>query len=240
MKTGIFLSFIFLCASGRAQQKDSAAKASEIVAIEQSLVNALPEGNKAVWERYLDSNCIFITEDGSVQTKQALVESVHVFPKGYSGYIIIARPHFTFSGNIAVFNYIADEHETIFGQTLHTTYATANTYCYANNQWRILCGQTFEIPQLPPAVAVPVSVLQSYTGRYEMTPGSVYTISLSGDTLYGEKTGKKKHLLLAETANVFFTPADTRGRKLFVKDSNGLLYIRERRNGQDLVWKKIK
>ena len=46
--------------------------------------------------------------------------------------------------------------------------------------------------------------------------------------------------MFAETENVFFRKKDTRGRKIFVKDENQIMLMNERRNGQDVVWKRIK
>jgi hypothetical protein len=38
---------------------------------------------------------------------------------------------------------------------------------------------------------------------------------------------------------VFFRKSDARGRKLFVQDETGQMLMLERRNGQDVVWKKM-
>ncbi len=56
--------------------------------------------------------------------------------------------------------------------------------------------------------------------------------------MFIQKNKKSVQALFDDTNNVFFTKIDTRGRKLFVKDATGALLMRERRNGQDVVWRR--
>ncbi len=51
---------------------------------------------------------------------------------------------------------------------------------------------------------------------------------------------RAKETLFPETDNVFFRLHDTRGRKFFVEDEQGKMLLRGRRNGEDVVWKRIK
>ena len=46
-------------------------------------------------------------------------------------------------------------------------------------------------------------------------------------------------LIVSETPNIFFHTNEARGRKIFVTDDTGTMLMRERRNGQDVVWKRI-
>ena len=85
-----------------------------------------------------------------------------------------------------------------------------------------------------------MATLKKYTGTYELTADNMAVISLSNDTLFIQKNKHKPEALFAETSNVFFRKSDARGRKLFVTDDSGTMLMLERRNGQDLVWKKVK
>ena len=221
-------------------QTDSASKAKQLLAIEQSLMNALP-GDTTVWSTYLDENWYIITEDGSGFHKHDFLKGFGPFPNGYSGRINIIKPVFVFHDNIAVLHYVADEYEQVYNQQLHTSYATANTWYQAGNSWKMIASQTFEIPQLPQSMGIlDAGTLKDYTGTYQLTDTVSCTVSLEGNQLYLQKKLRKKEALQPETVNVFFRQSDTRGRKIFVQNEKGELQLLERRNGQDLVWKKIK
>jgi len=99
---------------------------------------------------------------------------------------------------------------------------------------------SFEIPQLPPAIALDASILKKYTGTYQLSEERTAVVSLLHDTLFIQKGKTPPEALLPETDNVFFRKSDSRGRKYFVMDENGQIVMRERRNGEDLVWKKVK
>src|ERR1700733_13948855 len=142
----VVLLFLFILPGKNSAQADSAQKAREIISIEQQLMDALASGDKTPWEKYLDKDCFIITEDGTSQTKAQMIDGIHPFPKGFSGFISIAKPHLSFRSNTAVMQYVADEHEIVFGQELHTKYGTANTYYYSDGRWKLIAGQTFEIP----------------------------------------------------------------------------------------------
>jgi hypothetical protein len=233
--TGFMISF-FLCGSA---QEDSAAKARQIIGIEQTLMNALP-GDTVPWNKYLAPNWYCTTEDGTGYFREAFLHSFSAFPVGFSGNIQVTKPVLVFHGNIAVIHYVADEHETVLGQQLHTSYGMANTWYKNDSSWVMLSALTFEIPQLPPAIRVKASVLQQYTGTYRMTTDRQAVVSLRRDTLFIQKGKNPPEALLAETENVFFRMSDTRGRRIFVRDESGDMIMRERRNGQDLVWRRVK
>jgi hypothetical protein len=234
---------------------DSATKAQQILRIEQSLEDAVAPGDTSLWNKYLDPKCYTITEDGTGYFKKEFIATFGPLPKGFSGYIRVTNPIFTFIGNAAVLHYVADEYEQVFGQKLHTTYGIANTWYQTDDSWKMIGSQVFEIPQLPPAIKVPEQILKTYAGKYLMLgtgvqptqhmdqPGfdsSISTITLTNDTLFIQKRSGNPVPLSAETETVFFRQADTRGRKFFVKNEKGEMLMLERRNGNDLVWKRIK
>lgn len=220
-------------------QEDSAAKAEQIIRLEQILANALP-GDTVPWSKYLAPNWYETTEDGTGFFKDAFLHSFAAFPSGFSGNIRVTKPVLVFHDNFAVIHYVADEHETVFGQQLHTTYGMANTWYKNDSSWVMLSMLTFEIPQLPTAIRLKTATLQKYTGTYRLSADRMAVISLKRDTLFIQKGKHPPEALLAETEQVFFRRSDTRGRKIFVEDGSGNMIMRERRNGQDLIWKRVK
>lgn len=217
---------------------DSVAYSAQILNIEQQLMDAIPAADTALWSRYLHENFFIVTEDGTAYNKKDFLKTFSPLPKGYSGYIKVIKPHIVFKNNTAVIQYVSDEYETVFGQQLHTTYASADTYIKTGTAWKMIASQVFEIPQLPPAIKISLSILKNYTGTYQLNDTIKCTISLSNDSLFIQKKGRKKEVLLAETENIFFRQSDTRGRKVFVKNEEGIMLMLERRNGEDVVWKR--
>jgi hypothetical protein len=226
-----------VCSSLTAQT-DSSTIANQLIGIEQSLVDALP-GGQTVWEKYMDDRCYLITEDGTGYRKKDFLATFRPFPKGFSGHIKIIKPVITIYEKTAVIHYVADEYEHVFGQNLHTTYGVANTYCLMDTAWKMIGSQIFEIPQLPRAIKLSTTVLEKYTGSYQLSGNDTCYIGIKKDTLYIQKNNKKSENLLPETETVFFRESYSRGRKIFTKDDQGIMVMLERRNGVDLVWKRI-
>jgi hypothetical protein len=220
-------------------QNDSAKMAGQIIKIEQALADVLPV-DSAFWSKYLDPKWHIVDEDGNGAFKKEFLETFKPWPKTISIQVSVTKPVFAFHGNIAVVQYIADEYETAYGQKLHTTYGTMDVWYKTDTSWRMLSMQDFEIPSWPPAIKPAVAILKKYTGTYQLTDENIAVISLKNDTLYIQKNKRKPEALFAETADVFFRKSDARGRKFFVNDASGNMQMLERRNGQDLVWKKIK
>jgi len=236
----IGLVLISGCSFSQSNTEDSLTKTVAILKIEKELLDAVTFGDTVVWKKYLDDSFLMVSEDGSRNNKQQFISSLRPLPKGYSGQINITEPKIVFRDNVAVVNFVADEEEFVYGQKLHTTYATMNVYYKGGTEWKLFSSQVFEIPQKPPAVKVSAGILKNYVGVYELAENITYTVSIENNILYGLRSGREKQELLPETENVFFVKDDSRGRKLFVKDVQGKMQMITRRNGNDIIWKKIK
>src|ERR1700732_1237569 len=68
----------------------------------QDLVDAIGSGSSTLWERYLDPQAAFTTEDGELLTKAQLVDQTKPFPEGVSGSIHVIDFHVTQAGRVAV------------------------------------------------------------------------------------------------------------------------------------------
>jgi hypothetical protein len=224
---------------GQVTEADSAKYFLQLVDIEQRLLDDVALGITANYETYLHPACFITAEDGTVQTKKELIAGLHPLPNGYSGSIKVTQPKTVFCGNTAVIRYVADEVENVFGNKLHTQYSTTNTWIRTDTSWEMIAGQTFEIPLLPPPISVPFTVLERYTGIYRLSDSVTCTVSVQNDTLYYQRVGRARTALFPETENTFFRTADARGRKIFVKNERGAMLMKERRNGQDVIWKRM-
>src|SRR5437763_10169969 len=69
-------------------------------------------------------------------------------------------------------------------------------------------------------VKVDPAVLEKYTGRYQLAPNFIQTITRDGDRLYAQATGQPRFEIFAEGARDFFYK-DFDAQMTFVVDANG-------------------
>ena len=78
-----------------------------------------------------------------------------------------------------------------------------------------------------------------FIGTYELAPGQIRSITAENENLFIERKGKKEQLL-PETSDLFFRKS-IEGRILFRYDANGKVdSLADRRNNEDVIWRKIK
>src|SRR2546428_12249099 len=78
-----------------------------------------------------------------------------------------------------------------------------------------------------------------FIGTYELAPGQTRTVSADRDNLYVERKGKKEQLF-PEVSDIFFRKG-VEGRILFHRDDQGKVdALIDRRNNEDVVWRKTK
>lgn len=223
------------------QSSSAAATEQELLRIAQALYDAIPVGDKSVWEKYVADDVIYTDENWHILTKKELVDSLAPLPKGYSGSIRMANVQARINGDAAVLSYRALEEEYVFGQKLSPTYLVTDTYFKRNGVWQMVASQVIVLPSERKPVVLNPQTMKSLTGQYELTPGVSYTITLEGDKLMGQRTGRAKEELLPADENTFFPKGTIRGEKVFVRDAGGrVTEMLDRRENNDLVWKKIR
>jgi len=215
-----------------------APKVEDFTRMEQELLDAVAIGDKAPWQNYYAEDAIYSDEAGNIMSKKELVEGIAPLPKGYSGSIKVTKPQMRLLKDTAVILYDADETETIFGQTLKTIFRTTDVWVQRDGKWQIVMTQVMVLHKDPPTVKVDSTTLDRYIGTYELSSDATYTISREGDHLVGQRAGRKPEKLIPEFDFVFFRPG-LRGVKIFVRDESGkVTKIIDRRDGNDLVWKR--
>ena len=81
--------------------------------------------------------------------------------------------------------------------------------------------------------------LNAYAGRYAAND-LIYVIARDGDRLMGGREGKPPVALTPELPDVFFAAGQLRTRKIFQRDPAGKVTgFLDRREGVDVVWKKV-
>ena len=223
------------------QNPSASATEQELTRIAQELYDAVPAGDKSVWEKYVADDVIYTDENWRILTKKDLLDSLAPLPKGYSGSIRMANVQARISGDAAVLSYRALEEEYVFGQRLSPIYLVTDTYFKRNGRWQMVASHVIVLPSERKPVAIRPQTLKSIVGQYELTPGVIYTITLEGDKLMGQRTGRAKEELLPADENTFFPKGTIRGEKVFVRDAGGrVTEMLDRRENNDLVWKKMK
>ena len=228
---------------GQTASQDSTDSATEreLLNIAQKLFDAIPLDEKSVWEKYVADDVIYTDENWRILTKKQLLESLAPFPKGYSGSIRIANVQSRITGDAAVLSYRALEEQYVFGQKLSPIYLVTDTYLKRNGYWQLVASHASVLPSERQPLAINPKHHPSIVGEYELAPGIIYTITLEGDKLMGQRTGRAKEELLPADENTFFPKGTVRGEKVFLRDANGRpTQMLDRRENNDLVWKRIK
>jgi hypothetical protein len=211
----------------------------ELVRRTQQLYDAVAAGNKAPWESYLASDAMVFDETGHDMDKRGFLDSLKPLPTGYSGSIRVVHAKSRFAAGVAILSYGCDETEIVFEQHLRARYHMTDTWLYRGGNWRIAASQALRYYEDPAAGAVSQALLRHYIGTYELAPGNHMTISLHGTDLYAQRGSGAPYKLLPETTDLFFRTG-VEGRRLFHRDKSGRVdFLIDRRNNEDLIWKKI-
>jgi hypothetical protein len=205
------------------------------------LMDAVSAGNPAPWQRYLMDDVLYTSEDGILKSKHDLLTEIRPFPKDTSGTLRVTRFRAVLHGPTAIANYVADEEEHYFGQTIHARYLTTDTWIETPSGWHLAASHVLALRDDPPAHALPAARLDEYVGTYELSAGVTYTISRDGNSLVGQRSGRAKEPLRVEVADSLFVPGQPRLRKIFERGADGRVTgFVERRETWDIAWRRIR
>jgi hypothetical protein len=211
----------------------------ELVRRTQELFDSVVPGNPEPWKKYYAEDALYSDEKGRNLNKTALVADITPLPNGYSGAIKIVRPQSRIFGDAAILSYDLDETETIFGQNLKARYHETDTWVRRNGVWQIIAAQAFRYYEDPATGKVDPRKLPTFTGTYELAPGNTRTVTAMDHDLFVERKGKREQLY-PESCDIFFRKG-VEGRILFRADNGGKIEaLIDRRNNEDVVWRKIK
>ena len=205
----------------------------------QELFDAVAIGNQGPWKQYFAEDAMYFDEKGRSMDKTALVADVTPLPKGYSGHIKLVKAQSRILGETAILTYDLDETETIYGQDLTARYHGTDTWLFRDGHWQIVARQMLRYYEDPAPGKVDIARLTDYVGTYESAPGITLTVSREGDKLYSKRGQRPPELLVPETTDLFFRPG-VEGRRLFKRNDSGKVdALIDRRNNEDVVWKKL-
>jgi uncharacterized protein DUF4440/uncharacterized protein DUF3471 len=231
------MAALMLLCSCKSATSNSATQA-ELVSRTQLMFDAVSTGNQAPWKDNFAEDSMYFDEKGRAMDKAALINDVTPLPTGYSGTIKVENVKGHIEGDTAILSYDCDEKETIFGQQLSARYHATDTWLRRNGKWQIVAGQVLRYYEDPAAGTADLTKFPDYTGTYELAPGNTLTISVDGKTLYRQRGDRAKELLIPEAGDIFFRKG-VEGRLLFHRAGNGKVdALIDRRNNEDIIWKK--
>jgi ketosteroid isomerase-like protein len=211
----------------------------ELLRRTQELLDSVAGGDQTPWKKHFAEDCMFFDERGRNMNKAALVADITPLPTGYSGSIKLGKAQSHIEGDVAILSYDLDETENIYGQHLTARYHATDTWMRRNGQWQIIAGQVLRYYEDPAPGKVDGAKLGEYVGTYELAPANRLTISIDGEQLYRQRGDQPKGLLIPETTDIFFRRG-VEGRILFRHAGNGKVDVLiDRRNNEDLSWKKV-
>jgi hypothetical protein len=213
---------------------------AELVRNEQAMFDAAAPGDQEPWKKYFADDSMYFDEKGRSMDKAALVKDVAPLPPGYSGAIKVVNPKSNIQGDTAVLSYDLNESETIFGQNMTARYHGTDTWMYRDGKWQIVAGQMFRYYEDPAPGKGDLKKYADYAGTYELAPGKTQIVSVRGGGLYAQRGDSPEAELVPEAADIFFRKG-VEGRRLFRRDDSSKVdAMIDRRNNEDVVWKKIK
>jgi hypothetical protein len=91
-----------------------------------------------------------------------------------------------------------------------------------------------------PAVGKSDAKAAAYVGTCQLAPGVTMEVSKEGDRLFAQRSGREREELLPEANGVFFRKG-IEGRRLFrFAADDKVEALIDRRNDEDVVWKKVR
>jgi hypothetical protein len=223
-------------------QTSSAEIVEKLKQATQELLDAIAPGRKEVWEKYLAEGSIYADEEGNVKTKEELLKELNPLPKGYIGSIKMGEPKVLVQDNVIALSHRDREDLELYGQNIVTYFHSTDTWArQKDGQWRIVATQIMAIPNERKPIAINPQTLDSYAGQYQLSPEVTYTITREGEKLFGQRTGRAREELLPLCVDIFYRKGVWRGEKVFERDAQGrVIKMLDRRENNDLVWKKVK
>jgi Domain of unknown function (DUF4440)/Domain of unknown function (DUF3471) len=211
----------------------------DLVRNAQAMFDAVAAGDQEPWKKHFADDSMYFDEKGRSMDKAALVKDVTPLPPGYSGAIKVVNPKSNIQGDTAVLSYDLNETETIFGQNMTARYHGTDTWMYRDGKWQIVAGQMFRYYEDPAVGKGDVKEYADYAGTYELAPGKTQIVFVRGGSLYARRGDGPEAELVPEAAEIFFRKG-VEGRCLFRRDDRGKVdAMIDRRNNEDVVWKKV-
>ena len=238
MKNAFVALFVLaMCSVGHATP-DTTTPQPDILRRTQELFDAVALGNKEPWQKYIADDVMYFDEQGHDLDKKALLATIEPLPAGLTGTIRVVKSKFNVQGNTLIHTYDMDESESVHGQQMHARYHATDTWMYRNRQWQIVAGQVLRYYEDPAPGTADERKLRDYIGTYVLDDQNE-TVSLDQGKLYLARGTRPRVELIPEACDIFFRKS-IEGRVLFRYVDGAVTSLIDRRNNEDVVWRKIR
>lgn len=239
----ICLAFLLITASlGFTQTVIPATdRESNFVQLAQRRFAAFFEGNKAVYEKLVSKDAVFVYSNGrTLNYVEAVTELAPLAKAGtYSFHYEDVKIRDFGDSALLVYRLVFHGAPGIGGDYEGVE---SDTFTRLNNVWKITAVHGTTIPY-PKRVSITVDrkLLDEYVGRYESAPGVYYEITCQGDQLIGQRNGFQKVPWLAEASDIFYVTSDPTASRVFMRDSHGVVSKLVRVDVQgNSEWRRVK
>ncbi len=212
----------------------------ELVKATQDLLDAVAPGDKKVWDRYLAQDAIYTDENGRTYTKKEFLEELKPLPPVAHGTLKIRKSAVRMSGDHAVIVHQDDENEEIYGQKIATGFISTDTWRLLQGRWELLSVSVVGLHNDPVVAKLSPARFDACAGEYSVSGVGPMTVRHEGDHLTIERDGRQLPVVFPEGDGIFFSRGSA-DRWVFVFDDAGkATELRQRRRGNDIVWKRTK
>jgi len=203
----------------------------------QELFDSVAPGNKAPWMEYMADDVMYFDEQGHNMDKKALLATIEPLPSGMSGTIKILNSRMNVQGNTVIHSYDMDESENVHGQRLHARYHATDTWMNRDRKWQIIAGQALQYYEDPAPGITDLRKFHDYVGTYDLA-GQREIVSDGKGKLYLTRRTAPRIELIPEACDVFFRKG-VEGRQIFHYAEGKVDSLIDRRNNEDIVWKRV-
>ncbi len=208
---------------------------------EQSLMDAIAVGDKAIWDQMMDEGCIITTEEGNVLSKEMFLKELRGLPQGLSGTIRVKDLTLQKFGNFAIVRFRLEEQENVFGQQLSTQYRVTDTFRRAGDAWKMIASHASVVTQDPPPQVVSKATWPTMVGTYKLLPnGWTFHVALRDGVLYGGRDSRNLRPFIPLAPNVF-TLTGSLGEWIFITENEAKpSKIVHFRKFEPLIWTRTR
>lgn len=214
----------------------------EVLKVRNQLRETALRRDMSAWSRYVADDCIFSTDDGSLQTKAQFIAHVGKLPAEYDRSVNPRDYVVHVYGNTAVINFRLTGHERFTDADIISEERQTETYIKKNGSWVLVARQWGLLPvNFRKPVEVNTNVFKDYVGQYQWRPlDEIETISLKDGKLWSKQGGDEGQAFPLGPETFFFK--DDLGIVTFARDAEGRVtgYTYHRSDGQEIHVKKIK
>jgi ketosteroid isomerase-like protein len=226
-------------AAAAGESVPSAATLEWFRATEQSLMDAIAPGDRAVWERVMDASCVVTSEEGEALPRDRFLAELRPLPEGLRGRIVVRDVTVQEYPAFAIVRYLADESESVFGQSLTVGYRVTSSYRRDVAGWKLLASHLSVVTRDPPAQEVSKADWPGLAGSYRLLPnGWTLRVELrDGELVAGRGSATLRALI--PLAPHSFVLAGSLGEWHFVVENGRALRVVNLRKFAPLVWTRV-